>query len=55
MHMLLWACPPTMLPQGVRWLLCRNHKVEMRFWWNKQPRTKKKGGMEIEGAGLRGW
>lgn len=29
---------------GARCLWCRNHKVEMRFWWNKQPRTKKGAG-----------
>ena len=35
-------------------LRCRNHKVEMKFWWNKQPQTKK-GRMEVKGAGLQGW
>lgn len=30
-----------------------NHKVEMRFWWNKQPlKKKKKSKMEVKGAGL---
>lgn len=54
-HALLRAHPPTPLPLwGSRRSRCRNHKVEMRIWWNKQPRTKKRGGMEVEGAGLQG-
>lgn len=27
----------------------------MRFWWNKQPQTKKRVRMEVEGVGLQEW
>lgn len=38
MHMPLWAHLPIALPQkGAQQMQSGNHKVEMRFWWKKQP------------------
>lgn len=37
-HMLLWAYLPIPLPpRGAQQTQSGNHKVEMRFWWKKQP------------------
>lgn len=63
-HVLLPTCPPALppakslptptAPQPRAWhVQCRNQKVEMRFWWNKQPQTQREdGGRRRRPAGL---